>query len=156
MTDKISIRPAKPRECAQLSELSFRSKAYWGYSLEFLEACREELSTTIYDLKNPDRDYFIADSNGEVLGYYAIERLSDSEYELEHLFVKPEYIGQGVGRALIEDAKSFLRSKGASSLLIQGDPNAVNFYKAAGGVQIGERESDSIPGRYLPEFMIYL
>jgi predicted N-acetyltransferase YhbS len=79
-----------------------------------------------------------------------------AEYVLAALFVEPRYIGQGVGRSLIEHAKIDARKDRARSLLVQGDPNATNFYRAAGGVQIGERESASIPGRYLPEFRIPL
>lgn len=156
MATEIIIRTVEPNEYALLSELAYRSKAYWGYSDEFMEACRGELATSIKDIEDRHRNYFVAEFNGEVLGYYATEKLTESQYELEHLFVEPEHIGQGVGKALIEHAKSFVKSIGGKSLLIQGDPNAVNFYLAAGGVQIGQRESDSISGRYLPEFKIYI
>jgi N-acetylglutamate synthase-like GNAT family acetyltransferase len=158
MTDHIAIaiRPAKSQERDILSELAFRSKASWGYSSEFMEACRAELSISEEEIASPDRHYVLAEANCEILGYYALERLSADEYELEALFVEPQHFGQGVGRRLIEHAKFHAREKGAWSLLIQGDPNATDFYRAAGGVQIGERKSDSIPGRYLPEFRISL
>lgn len=39
-------------------------------------------------------------------------------------------------------------------MIIQDDPNAEAFYLAAGGVRTGDRESDSIPGRFLPLFVI--
>ena len=41
-------------------------------------------------------------------------------------------------------------------MIIQGDPNAKNFYLKVGAKLIGERESASIPGRYLPVFIINL
>jgi hypothetical protein len=41
-------------------------------------------------------------------------------------------------------------------LTIQSDPNAERFYRAAGGVFTGTRESGSIRGRYLPVFEILL
>jgi GNAT superfamily N-acetyltransferase len=83
-------------------------------------------------------------------------RLSASELELEALFVEPGRIGQGIGRALIEHAKFTAAQVGASSLLIQGDPHAERFYRAAGGRLVGRRESASIPGRFLPVFVIPL
>ena len=42
----LSSRSAKPEEADALSALAFRSKAYWGYGAEFLEACRSELTLT--------------------------------------------------------------------------------------------------------------
>jgi hypothetical protein len=38
------IRPARVDEAHLLSDLALRSKAYWGYSPELIEQCREELS----------------------------------------------------------------------------------------------------------------
>jgi len=156
MTDGIAIRPANFQECELLGDLAYRSKAYWGYSAEFMEACRAELSVSERDIANSRRSYVLVESDRKILGYYALERLSAVECELEALFVEPEHIGQGIGRQLIEHAKSHAREMGAESILIQGDPNAAHFYLAAGGVRIGERESDSIPGRYLPEYRISL
>lgn len=121
-----------------------------------MEACRAELKVSESDISSPARHYVVAESSGTIIGYYALECLTPDEYELEALFVEPEHIRQGVGRELIEHAKSHARGCGAVSIRIQGDPNAVEFYVAAGGFQIGERESDSIPGRYLPEFRILL
>jgi len=42
------------------------------------------------------------------------------------------------------------------SMSIQGDPNAESFYFAAGAIKKGNRESASIPWRYLPLFIIPL
>lgn len=156
MIDDIVIRIAKEEECSTLSDLAFRSKAFWGYSAEFMEACRAELSISATDIASPDGHYVIAESKSEILGYYALQQLTAEEHELEALFVDPEHIGQGVGRKLIEHAKNHAQQDGARFLLIQGDPNATDFYRAAGGIQVGERESDSIRGRYLPEFRIPL
>jgi len=150
------IRPAKLEERHVLSTLALRSKAYWGYSSGFMDRCRAELSISADDMLNSQRDYVLAEAKDEILGYYALERLSADAYELEALFVAPEYIGQGIGKALIEHAKSSARKGEGKFMLIQGDPNATSFYLAAGGVQIAERESGCIPGRYLPEFKIFL
>jgi len=88
------------------------------------------------------------------MGFYAIERVSKTEYELEALFVDPKYIGTGCGRRLIKHALKNVATKGGEILVIQGDPNSEEFYLAAGGHQIGSRESGSIPGRFLPLFEI--
>ena len=150
------IRRADPSESELLTELAMRSKACWGYSEEFMEACRAELSVSGTDIVSSRIHYFVAELENSIVGFYALERLSETEFELEALFVEPHQIGKGHGRRLIEHAKEQAREMGAQSMSIQGDPNAAHFYRAAGGVQIGHRESESIPGRYLPEFRIAL
>ena len=156
MTSLPKIREAKPNEAEALTGLSIRSKAYWGYSQSFMEACRDELTVTDRLLSSTDRNYYIAEGNSKLLGYYAIEKLNDREFELEALFVEPDFIGKGVGRALIDHAKNLVRKLGGCKLIVQGDPNAEEFYRAAGGKLDDTRGSASIPGRSLPLFTIDL
>ena len=146
------IRAARSDEAEPLSELALRSKGYWGYSDRFLEACRDELRVE----PGPDRKYFCAEHGGAVVGFYGLTRLDDDGVELEALFVEPGMIGRGVGRRLLEHAIAHARKRGATRMLIQGDPNAEQFYRAAGGVKTGEQRSGSIPGRMLPLFEIAL
>jgi len=152
----IVIRNARRNEASELSGLAMRSKAYWGYSREFMDACREELSVPQGHLENDRFCYVVAEHHGVIVGYYALERLSAAEFELEALFVEPRHIGSGIGRALITHAKKRAETAGGHTLVIQGDPNAENFYRAAGGKLTGRRESASIPGRFLPIFEICL
>ncbi len=53
-------------------------------------------------------------------------------------------------------AKNTVKERGGRTLIIQGDPNAEQFYRAAGCNLTGKRESYSIPGRFLPVFTIDL
>ena len=154
MKTSVRLRPARPNEASVLSSMAMVSKAYWGYSAEFIEACHEELSVSSENLASDKFSYFVAESDGERVGYYALKRVSDSEYELDALFVVPEKIRTGIGRRLIEHAKKQVVTSGGSCLLIQGDPNATEFYLAAGCRLVGQRESQSIPGRYLPLFIV--
>jgi GNAT superfamily N-acetyltransferase len=150
----LDIRNAFPDEARFLSDLAMRSKAHWGYSQDFMNSCRSELNVDPANMSSDSYQYFAAVERDHIIGFYALERLSDSDYELEALFVEPGYIGTGIGRALIRHATKLLSQRGAARLIIQGDPNAIEFYIAAGGRQIGTRESASIPGRYLPLFEI--
>lgn len=151
-----SIRHVHPEEAASLSALALRSKAYWGYSAEFIAACRAELTYSADQIQGDNFRFFVAENGGSLIGFYALGQLSIDELELEALFVDPPYIGKGYGRALIEHAKRTAAELGAAFLIIQGDPNAERFYRAAGGKPTGCRESASIPGRYLPTFAISL
>ncbi|MDJ0727362.1 MAG: GNAT family N-acetyltransferase [Prochloraceae cyanobacterium] len=154
--DKIDckIRKANQNEAKILSNLAIHSKAYWGYDRNFMNACLAELIYSLDDIQN--KHFFVAEIDSSIVGFYALDRLSNTEMELDALFVAPAYIGKGYGRILINHAKNKAIALGASKIVIQGDPNAKNFYISAGGIITGERESLSIPGRYLPIFIIEL
>ena len=156
MTGSLTIRDAKPREAMEISALAMRSKSWWGYPKEFMEACREELTVSPEDINSDDLHYVVAEYELKLSGYYAIEKCTEQEYELEALFVEPACIGMGIGKALMAHAKSMVTALGGKTLTIQGDPNAEKFYRAAGGRKVGTRESASIPGRNLPLFVIEL
>ena len=150
------IRTARADEAKLLGDLALRSKAHWGYSPEFIEACRNELSYSEDEVQSEHMRFFVLVSASAVIGFYALTRQSRTEIELEALFVEPAFIGKGFGRLLVEHAKLVAANLGATKLIIQGDPNAEHFYLAAGGVLTGTRESDSIPGRFLPTFVVEL
>jgi len=152
----MSIRAARTEEAPGLTSLAFRSKAHWGYSSDFMAACRQELTVSPDRVESDRYRYFVAVDGESMLGFYALEHRSDGDCELEALFVEPACIGSGVGRALIDHAKRMASTVGATRLIIQGDPHAAGFYIGAGGRQTGERESDSVPGRFLPVFEIPL
>jgi len=140
------IRPARPDELPALSELALRSKAVWGYSAEFMAACRSELTVRAEHLPLA----FVAELEGTIAGFYALSVLDAARVELEFLFVEPGSLRRGCGRALLLHAREQARRLGCSAIAIQGDPHAAGFYAAVGARPIGSRESDSIPGRMLP------
>ncbi len=149
-----ALREARVSEADTLTELVKRSKAYWGYSPEFMKACAGELEvTSCYLEANPA---FVAEREGVGVGFCALERVSDDVVELGFLFVDPGYIGQGIGAKLLSRALSAARGLSYRSLIIQGDPHAEGFYRAVGARRAGTRESESLPGRHLPLFEISL
>lgn len=152
----VDVRPARVDEAQLLSALALRSKAHWGYTSEFIEACRTELTISADNIRSAAMRYFVLERGNRVVGFYALSVLTPTEIELDALFVEPADIGAGFGRALIEHAQRTASALGARRLVIQSDPNAARFYQAAGGRQTGESESASVPGRYLPTFEITL
>ena len=153
-TPKWQIRQALPSEVKHLSELAFRSKSYWGYSDQFMQACLKELTLDLrYIESNP---IFVIEVERSVIGFYSLEHVSASEAELGYLFVDPTFIGKGYGRKLMAHAQQEARYLGYNQIIIQGDPNAEQFYRAAGGSVVGTRKSTSIPDRELSVFRIDL
>jgi GNAT superfamily N-acetyltransferase len=156
LTEDSKVRAIRPHEAAEISSLAMRSKAHWGYSDEFMTACRAELTYSESQIDSDRYEFYVCEAEGRIAGFYALEILGPTDVELEALFVEPEFIGHGFGRILIEHAKVRAVALGIRQLIIQGDPNAQSFYEAAGGVRDGQRESGSIPGRFLPIFRVDL
>ena len=152
------VRTATPEEAPELSALALRSKGHWGYSDAFLDACRDELTVDGERIGNDDYRVVVAERDGGLAGFYTLECQGKvaGEWELGALFVEPAAIGSGVGRRLTEHALDTLRAADARRVVIQGDPNATDFYLAMGATQTGTRESGSVPGRQLPLFEIRL
>lgn len=146
----LTIQEAQPHQAQALSELALRSKAHWGYSKEFMALCRQELLVTKESLVAKSVHYCVAQNGEQLLGFYALERVSAERFELDAMFVDPDHLGQGVGRALLLHAKELLKILGGSEMLIQSDPNAADFYLSMGGELLGLSDSLSIPGRQLP------
>ena len=142
------IRTARHGETALLSDLAFRSKAHWGYSDEFMDLCRDELTISTDYLS--EHASFVLEAGGAVVGFGTLERLSDSRVELGHLFVDPPLIGRGYGSELMIHIVEAARSEGYLVLEILADPSAERFYLSSGGRRVGLKASASIPGRELP------
>lgn len=139
-----------------LSALAFRAKAYWGYSAQFMDACRTELSYSAQQINDQTSVFYVAQIGEVLVGFYQLAYFSPHNLSLEALFVEPTYIGQGYGRALLDHAKAQALAAGAHRILIQSDPHAAPFYRAMGGRLTGYSASASVSGRDLPMLVMKL
>lgn len=134
-------------ELPAATELCPRSKAHWGYDQSFMEACFQELMLTSDDLENDQ--VVVAISNDVMVGVVQVSVVERGCF-LEKLFVDPDRMGEGIGRAMYDWSIETTRKLGASELVIEADPNAEPFYLRMGGIRAGFANSGSIPGRQLP------
>ena len=140
------IRRAHPGEADALTDLAIRSKAHWGYGEEFMASAGSEL---IFHESDLERMFFlVVEREGVPVGFAALD-LDAPEPLLDALFVEPEWIGSGLGGALLAAACTVARKRGVAALDIVSDPNAEPFYRRHGAERIGERRSEST-GRMLP------
>lgn len=139
------LRAARPGEEAALTELALRSKGHWGYSAEFLDACRPELTVRPEQLA----DILVAEVDGVVAGFRLLT-VDGPRGELDALFVDPPFIGSGVGRMLLTEALATARARGVDILSLDADPDAEPFYALFGARTVARVPSGSIPGRTLP------
>jgi ribosomal protein S18 acetylase RimI-like enzyme len=154
MSGFTSYRIAEAADAEVLGELAIRSKAHWGYSESFLDRCRDELSFSGEEILAPQTNCLVAESDGVIVGFCLATRGRGDEYDLDALFVDPVYIRSGIGGELLTRVLDTLRENGGSTLIVESDPNAAEFYRSMGAVEIGTSESSSIAGRYLPKFRI--
>ena len=146
------LRAARPGEAAALSSLALRSKGHWGYSEEFLEACRTELTVPESSIDEVE----VAEVDGVLVGFSWLRRGSDGAAVLEMLFVDPPWIGHGLGGRLLASALASARAAGVDDVTLDADPDAEPFYLRHGARRVGEVASGSVPGRVLPrlEFVV--
>jgi N-acetylglutamate synthase-like GNAT family acetyltransferase len=142
------IRRARPGEAEELSALTGRSKAHWGYDAALLAAMRPDLNVEEADILN-DAVYII-ERDGRTLGYCHLRPGSNNAVRLESLFVDADAIGTGLGRRLWEFGVTKARELGYGELLFESDPNAEPFYLARGAVRIAMIDSTIVPGRMIP------
>ena len=79
----------------------------------------------------------VAVVDGSIAGFASTTGPVAGVAELEDLFVAPESMRSGVGRALIADAGARVRTLGARAIEVTGNEHALAFYEAVGFVRIG-------------------
>lgn len=134
MNDTPLFRRALPQEAAALTQIALTAKQSWGYPAEWMAEWRPDLTIAPgYIAGSP---VWVAEAEGAVVGFLGLVR-TDSQWHLEHLWVRPEFQGRGLGRALFGEAVRQARALGATELRIKSDPNAEPFYLKMGAERTG-------------------
>ena len=143
------VRRARLDESELLTELTLRSKAYWGYDDSFLKSSRPELEFQPSKFL-PHFNVYILEAADQPVGFCSLISVDEDTVELHDLFIEPRHIGKGYGGELWNYAVSLARSLGFSRLVLTADPNAEPFYARQGAVRIGEKASSASTDRRLP------
>ena len=130
----VHIIRAKPSEAATLSAIAWAAKAFWNYPSDWMEQWREQLTITPTFIA--ENEAFGAIINRQTVAFHALLQSADV-LRLEHLWVLPDWMGQGIGRALFRHAAERAAARGALNLTIEADPNAEPFYRRMGAVRSG-------------------
>ncbi len=149
-----TIRRAQISDSSSLTDISFAAKRVWNYPEQYYDIWKDELTITpVYIAENR---VYLAEANGAVLGYFSIVEVREDFWAgkvfvkkgfwLEHIFINPIYIGQGIGTCLMAYASTLCLQENILLLHVFSDPNANGFYDRLGATYIGESPS-SIEGR---------
>ena len=144
---KVKLEKATRVDAGQLTELTLRSKAYWGYSAEQIKVWEPELTIT-EDYISSNHVFKLTEQR-QLIGYYSFFAMGDSVVKLDNLFVEAVLIGKGYGKALLTDFVRRVKGAGIEKVLLEADPQAAGFYRKHGFIVVGELES-TVQDRYLP------
>lgn len=136
-----------------LTDLALRSKGHWGYTEDFLEACRAELTVTPEMISS--LPVHVLEEGGRVLGFYGLREQGD-ELDLLYLFVEPSEINRGHGKMLWNHALKTAYELGFRRISIESDPYAEAFYRAMGARRVGDVASSTRASRTLPLLKFHL
>lgn len=140
------VRPATPDDLKTIQDLNHQLFEHdsewishlvmdWPYDPQTGQAYFKDVT------ERPDAACFVAEDNGEVVGYLAGSLKKAESYrkvkmaELENMFVKEAYRHQGIGKQLASKFKQWCKEQGVQKILvIASAPNeqAIQFYKSIG------------------------
>jgi GNAT superfamily N-acetyltransferase len=138
----LKFRRAQVDDAATLTAIALAGKQYWGYPAEWMTLWRPDLTITPQYIRFEAVQ--IAEKLGETVGFVGLSTGGNGRH-LEHLWLWPDYIGRGYGRALFNEAVRIARQEGETELWINSDPNAEPFYLKMGAARIGQ-EIYELPG----------
>ncbi|HEX3248667.1 MAG TPA: GNAT family N-acetyltransferase [Pyrinomonadaceae bacterium] len=146
------IRPAAANEASVLTNLALDAKRYWGYPEHWIRHWQADL--TISSDFILDNHVYVAEEEGKIQGFYALI-VTGNKAELDHMWVTPDCIGTGIGKALFLDAMERAAALKVNAVEISADPNAAGFYRRMGATDVGETDA-SFDGvtRKLPRLKI--
>jgi GNAT superfamily N-acetyltransferase len=138
------LRTAQPDDADAIAEIHIAARRE---AMPWLPAIHtdDETRAWVARVVLPHQTVWVAETDGEIIGYVAVDGS-----ELNDLYVRPGWQGQGVGSALLERAKAL--GPGELSLwAFQRNTGARRFYERHGftlvelteGADNEEREPDS-------------
>ena len=133
------IKKAVSQDAQTLTEIALDAKRHWGYPESWIRHWESDL--TIAPDFITQHHVYVAEDEGEIRGFYALCENGDKA-ELEHMWVRPAYIGTGIGKELFLDAMERASKLNVSEVELSADPNAAGFYERMGAKKIGEVESE--------------
>jgi N-acetylglutamate synthase-like GNAT family acetyltransferase len=150
----VEIRRATPDESDALTALAHAAKQHWKYPQAWIDSRKSDLTLTPEFITN--HEVFVALADDTIVGCCALV-ISEGLAELEHMWIEPEQMGKGVGRALFEYVTRRALDLGYSELALSADPNAEGFYERMGAKRIGEIPADMFgQSRVLPRMRVQL
>jgi N-acetylglutamate synthase-like GNAT family acetyltransferase len=143
----MTIQPANTSDHELLTQITKKSKAFWGYSEDLLLVWDDALTITEDYIEKYDVYKFSTEN--KIVGYYSYIVEENLTIKLDNLFLIPEYIGKGLGTFLINDFLNRIQNQNYKRVYLNSEPYAEGFYKKHGFQTIGKLET-AVNDRFMP------
>jgi GNAT superfamily N-acetyltransferase len=130
----MEIVRAKVDDAERLTQIAHAAKRHWGYPESWIAAWGDIL-TMRPEFIAANVAYCAVEENRTV-GFYVLTTESDGLH-LDHLWILPDAMRRGIGRALFQHAVEQARTRGFTTIQIEADPNAEAFYQRMGATRVG-------------------
>ena len=94
----------------------------------------EHPELTVLEPPAEDDAVLIAETTGRVVGFATARVLGDDAFMLTDLFVDPDHMRSGIGRALIDAVVATATRLGRTRIEVEANRHAVAFYRRIGFV----------------------
>jgi putative acetyltransferase len=146
-----------PTQIAQARELFLEYAQSLGFSLCF-QNFDQELAGLPGDYAPPEGRLLLAKYEGQVAGCVALHRLEDGICEMKRLYLRPQFRGKGIGRALADRIISEARQIGYQRMRLDTvEPvmkDAVEMYRRLGFKEIAPYRPNPIAGALYMELQL--
>jgi N-acetylglutamate synthase-like GNAT family acetyltransferase len=130
------VRAARAADRERLRELTFESKAHWGYDRDLVRRWAAGLAF------DDGQERWVAEADGEIVAWAGLLPPADGVAVLDDLWVEPAWLGRGLGSRLFRLAADRARELGAERLEWGAEPNAVGFYERLGGRELRDHVTE--------------
>lgn len=166
MSEELTIRAAEPADATTVEAVA---AAAWEHDYPDVlnrdrpgEAARDwyDSDRMARDIEDPAYVVLLAEHDGEVVGFVQAFGPSEESHteatagSILRLYVRPKARGDGVGRALLDAARTELRDRGSERLramTLAANEAGRAFYEACGLVETDERAETVIDGERYDE-----
>ena len=152
-----AVPAESPEQIATVRELFLEYAQSLGFSLCF-QGFDKELAELPGDYAPPEGRLLLADFGGEVAGCVALHKIDGDTCEMKRLYVRPQFRGKGLGKALTEHIIHEARAIGHKKLRLDTvEPmmrTAVAMYRQLGFREIAPYRPNPIEGALYMELRL--
>ncbi len=151
------LQAASPGQVEQARTLFQEYASSLGFHLCF-QSFDKELAGLPGDYAPPEGRLLLAEHEGKIAGCVALHKLSDGVCEMKRLYVRPEFRGKALGRALAERVIQEARAMGYTEMLLDTIvgkmDSAIALYRALGFREIPPYRENPIVGAIYMELKL--
>ncbi len=158
--ENIIIRKANQSDIEQIAAIKIK-----GWKTAYEDMIDKEILDNM-DIKKEIENYtnrysldnvFVADNNGEILGFCRVYDYDDSPYEdkeidceIREIYVRPDIKRMGIGSKIFNYVFQYFKQKNKNKLYLgvfEHHYKSRNFYEKMGGI-LGKKDNLEIKGKY--------